>query len=76
MTFHESDRLFLNNNETNDINRVLTMTQPPNYKIIQEKPGIKLIFEFPEKSEDDQMIHREVREMFSELLREYIQKVS
>ena len=76
MAFYESDRLFLNSNETNDINRVLTMNQPPNYEIIQEKTGIKLIFEFPEKSEEDQMVHREVREMFSELLHEYIQKVS
>lgn len=72
----EYDKLFLNKNRIRKVDRGSSMKQQ-DYKYLELKQnGMQVILEFTGKSENEENIKREVKEILSYVLQEHLTKIS
>lgn len=53
-----------------------TMSETTYSQVESEKKGFQVILEFPDKSDDEAVIHEEVKQIMANLLQEQIVKIS
>ncbi len=72
----EYDKLFLNRNRINKVDRGSSMKQEDCKCLELKQNGVRVILEFPRKSENEEKIKREVKEILSGILQEHLTKIS
>ena len=72
----ECDKLFHNNNSISKINKAVFMNNHDGNQSETMQNSIQLILEFPEKSNDEEYIKHEIKQILSNILLEYLEKIS
>ena len=72
----ECDKLFHNNNSISKINKAVFMNNHDGNQSETMQNSIQVILEFPEKSNDEEYIKHEIKQILSNILFEYLEKIS
>ena len=72
----EYDKLYQNRNKISKVDRGSSMKQEGCKRLELKQNGMQVILEFPRNSEQEEKIKREVKEILSGILREYLIKNS
>lgn len=75
-TITEYDRLTPNNILLTDVAKEQTLTDTAYKQFEMKHKGVKVIFEFPEKTEDEETIKQEVKSILTNALQEHLNKIS
>lgn len=75
-TANECDRLSGNKNVVSMMKLEKPMTDTDYNQIEMEQEGMKVILEFPSKSENEESIKQEIKGILSSVLQEQLEKIS
>ncbi|MCH5337993.1 MAG: hypothetical protein J1E03_04365 [Acetatifactor sp.] len=72
----EYDRLSPNNILLNDVAKEQTLTDTTYKQFEMKQKEMRVIFEFPEKADDEELIKQEVKSILVNALQERVHKIS